>query len=138
MGLTVPWILIGALATWRVTHLLHAEQGPWGILERYRTYLKQTLGTHLFDCFYCLSVWVALPVGLWLGQGWKERVLGVLAFSGAAVLLERVTHPGFDRASPVSGESAIPPVYFEGEDVDHELLQSKGAGGSGESGGTPN
>lgn len=41
------------------------------------------------DCFYCLSLWIALPFGILLGETWKERLLLWLALSGAAILLER-------------------------------------------------
>jgi len=32
---------------------------------------------NLLDCFYCLSIWVALPFGLWLGKiGWRNFYSG--------------------------------------------------------------
>ena len=43
------------------------------------------------DCFYCLSIWLALPFGIWLGQNWIEKILVWLALSGAAALLEQAT-----------------------------------------------
>ena len=76
---------------WRVTHLLHAEDGPWDALAR----LRKLAGTGAFgkmlDCFYCVSVWVALPLALALSGSWKERLLLWPALSGAAILLERAT-----------------------------------------------
>ena len=30
------WLALGILAVWRVTHLLHAEDGPWDVLYRLR------------------------------------------------------------------------------------------------------
>ncbi len=47
----------------------------------------------LLDCFSCSSLWIAIPLALWLGAGIRERVLLTLAFSGGAVLLERATNP---------------------------------------------
>jgi hypothetical protein len=79
-------LVVGALVVWRLTHLLHAEEGPFRVLERVRR-----VGGKLFDCFYCLSLWVAAPLALALGESWVERLLLVAALSGAAILLERAT-----------------------------------------------
>jgi hypothetical protein len=83
---------LGVLVTWRVTHLLHAEDGPWQLLARLRR-LVQAAGGKLFDCFYCLSLWVAVPLAYLLGESWEERGLLIPALSGAAILVERVTTP---------------------------------------------
>ncbi len=84
-------LLLGALVVWRVTHLLNAEDGPWQLVVRLRR-LAGTgfLGT-LLDCFYCLSMWVAAPLALWLGQSWPERLLLIPALSAAAIVIERTT-----------------------------------------------
>ena len=26
------WLIVGILGAWRVTHLLHAEDGPWDVV----------------------------------------------------------------------------------------------------------
>ena len=26
------WFVLGVLAVWRMTHLLHLERGPWGVI----------------------------------------------------------------------------------------------------------
>jgi hypothetical protein len=44
------------------------------------------------DCFYCLSIWVALPLGIYFGTGWLEKILLWLALSGAAILLEKISN----------------------------------------------
>jgi uncharacterized protein DUF1360 len=64
------WLVIGALATWRLTLILHQEKigkplrSLMGIREMkgvggeiIRTYPDNFLG-QLFECFMCLSVWV--------------------------------------------------------------------------------
>jgi hypothetical protein len=84
-------LVLGVLATWRVTHLLHAEDGPWLILARLRRAVGNGFWGSLLDCFYCLSVWVAVPLAVLLGETWKERLLLVAALSGAAILIERLT-----------------------------------------------
>jgi hypothetical protein len=51
----------------------------------------------VLDCFYCLSLWVALPIAASAVYGLNEQpsawslVLQWLALSGGAILLERVT-----------------------------------------------
>jgi hypothetical protein len=85
-------LVLGVLATWRVTHLLHAEDGPWKLLLRFRTAVRASLGT-LLDCFYCLSLWIAAPLAYLLGESWEERLWLLPALSAAAILLERTTTP---------------------------------------------
>src|SRR5262249_55745487 len=87
------WLILGALGVWRITHLLQAEDGPWDIVVRLRRAAGDSLFGKLLDCFYCLSLWVAIPFALCLGDGWKERALLWPALSAAAILLERITAP---------------------------------------------
>jgi hypothetical protein len=44
----------------------------------------------LVACFYCLSIWVALPFAWFLQGKVTETMVGWLALSGGAVLLERL------------------------------------------------
>lgn len=87
-------LALGALATWRVTHLVHAEDGPWQLIARLRKVLSTSdMLRQLVNCFYCLSVWVAAPFAYLLGETWSERTLLLPALSAAAIMLERVTQP---------------------------------------------
>lgn len=83
------WLALGILGVWRITHLLHAEDGPWEILARMRRAAGRGFWACLLDCFYCLSLWIAIPFAYCIGAGWKERLLLWPALSGAAILLER-------------------------------------------------
>ena len=47
-------------------------------------------------CFYCMSVWVALPFAFFLEGSYSEIFVGWLALSGAAILLERITGERLD------------------------------------------
>lgn len=85
--------VLGSFSVWRITHLLHAEDGPWAILARFRRRLGNGFFGQLTDCFYCLSLWVALPVAAWLAHSWQHGVLLWLALSAVAILLERCTGP---------------------------------------------
>lgn len=86
-------LIIAVCAIWRITHLLHAEDGPWDGLARLRQWAGVGFWGQLLDCFYCLSLWCALPVALYYGATWIETGLYWLAFSGGAILLERLTAP---------------------------------------------
>jgi hypothetical protein len=83
--------LLAALAVWRVTHLLSKEDGPWDIMIRMRRAFGGGFFRGLLSCFYCLSVWIAIPFAFFLDGTAVERMVAWLALSGAAVLLERVT-----------------------------------------------
>ena len=85
------YFIVSALAVWRLTHLLGKEDGPFDIIFLIRKKAGTGFFATLLDCFYCLSIWVALPFGLWLGLNWWEKILTWLALSGAACLLEQAT-----------------------------------------------
>ena len=86
--------VLATLATWRVTHLLAAEDGPADVVVRLRRRAGSSWAGRLLDCFYCLSIWVAVP--FCAGLAGRGRVRGLdpvacLAVSGAACLLEQAT-----------------------------------------------
>ncbi len=85
-----PFVL-GVLGTWRVTHLLQAEDGPFDLVVRLRAWVGDGVVGRALDCFSCLSLWVATPFAFGIGSRWTERGLLVLAFSGGAILLDRAT-----------------------------------------------
>lgn len=85
------WFLLGMLCVWRLTHLLAAEDGPGGAVTRLRALVAGGFWGELLDCFYCLSLWIALPLALLIGDSVLERLLLWPALSGGAILLERIT-----------------------------------------------
>lgn len=105
-------IVLAVLATWRVTHLLASEDGPAGIIVRFRALLGQNLAGQLMDCFYCLSLWIAAPAAVFVSRQWPDWLMVWLALSGGACLLERL---GRD---PVVME---PISQLEEGDADHVL-----------------
>ena len=94
--------ILCALAVWRLTHLLNKEDGPFDLIYLLRKQLGQGFFGNLLDCFYCLSMWIAIVPGLLLGIDWKEKILNWLAISAVACLLEKIT----SRNEP-------PSTYFE-------------------------
>ncbi len=85
------WLLLGVLGVWRVAHLLHAEDGPWDIIVRLRKRAGAGVWATLLDCFYCLSLWIAVPFALLIGESWKERLFLWPAISAGAIILEDIT-----------------------------------------------
>ncbi|HSZ51540.1 MAG TPA: hypothetical protein VK801_08200 [Caulobacteraceae bacterium] len=110
--------VLAALATWRVSHLLAAEDGPGDVIF----HLRRKLGTgwlgSLADCFNCLSLFVAAPVALFVSRQPIVWVVAWLALSGGACLLERLgqSPPLTDPfVQPETGEADV--LRFETRDV---------------------
>jgi hypothetical protein len=82
-------LLLGVLCVWRITHLFQAEDGPWDVIVSMRRAAGDSFWGRLMDCFYCLSLWVSMPVAWAIGQTTAERILMWIAFSGGAILAER-------------------------------------------------
>lgn len=90
-------LLIDILATWRITHFLNREDGPYNLGNRIRQATGQRydeasqctadneIGKALC-CFHCTSVWVAL--GVVLLQDGKLDIWKVFAVSAAAIVLD--------------------------------------------------
>jgi hypothetical protein len=89
--MTIATLALGVLAVWRLTHLLYAEDGPWHVFAHVRRMAAAGFWGELLDCFYCLSVWVALPIALLLAPGWREGLALWLGLSGGAIIIERAT-----------------------------------------------
>jgi len=85
---------------WRVTHLLQAEDGPFDLVFKIRKSVGNGFFGSLMDCFYCLSLWVALPFAMYLGKTWFERVLLWLALSSGAIIIQKL----LDKDEPRKGE----------------------------------
>ncbi len=120
------WFLLGALAVWRITHLLNAEDGPADVLVRLRRLAGTGFWGGLLDCFYCLSLWVAAPLVFVLAENGMERLLLWPALSAAAIILERVTQARANHPAP--GQA----WYFEPTQEDTDaLLRREESGSSG-------
>lgn len=83
------WLVLSALAVWRVTALLCYDRGPFGALIALRRALAG-LGLHrLVACFHCAAIWVgALMTGLCFEHRWRALLVAV-ALAGAASIVER-------------------------------------------------
>jgi hypothetical protein len=117
--MTVIGLAIGILGVWRITHLLHAENGPWNIIERFRSLIGTGFWNALFGCFYCLSLWVAAPFAVFLAGDAKQRLLLWPALSGGAILLERLTSPEV---------ASSPAIYSEDEEKPDVRMHQENSG----------
>ncbi|MEM9291063.1 MAG: hypothetical protein AAGD01_05235 [Acidobacteriota bacterium] len=102
-------LLLAVLALWRLTHLLQAEDGPFDLILRLRRRLGEGFWGQLMDCFYCLSLWLAVPFAAWLATSVAEGLLLWLALSGAVCLLERATARPPEPTLPLFHEDPMPP-----------------------------
>ena len=109
------WLAVGIMGCWRITHLLQAEDGPWEMFDRLRRRAGNSFAGKALGCFYCSSLWVALPIVLALGDSWIHSILLWPAISGGAILLERAT----TRPAEIA-----PPIYYEEQrkEEDHDGL----------------
>lgn len=106
------WLLVGTLGVWRITHLFSSEDGPWNLTVSIRRKAGNGFLGKLLDCFYCLSLWVAFPFALFIGEARREKFCLWLAFSAGAILLERTT-PNLQA----------PLTYFEDGGQDDAMLR---------------
>ena len=106
-GLSPVTLAVAILALWRVTHLFWGEDGPAHIFVRLRLLAGDGFWGGLLDCFYCLSLWFAIPIAWMLGGSWPERVLLWLGLSGAAILLERATVRHEERTQTSEEENHV-------------------------------
>jgi hypothetical protein len=93
------------LATWRVTHLVAHEDGPFDVIVALRKAAGPGLWGRLMDCPYCLSLWVAAPLAWWMAGDLAGGLALWLAISGGACLLERA-----GVAHTASMAEMLPPV----------------------------
>jgi len=83
--------ILCTLAVWRLTHLFSQEDGPFDLVLKFRKLFGHGFFGNLLDCFYCLSLWIAMPFAWWLCGEWTSGLITWLALSGAACLLFKVS-----------------------------------------------
>ena len=115
-------VALAILATWRVTHLLAEEDGPFDSMLKLRARLGASQAGRLMDCFQCLSLWIAAPFTFVVVRATWMWIPAWLALSGAACLLERLGGP--------PAEMQLQPPNFP-EKSDHDVLRSRQGGPEG-------
>jgi Protein of unknown function (DUF1360) len=82
--------IILTLAAWRITHLIQAEDGPWDVIFKIRKLLGNGFVGSLMDCFYCLSIWVAIPLAIVAGRSVSDYIIFTMAISAGAILTQQL------------------------------------------------
>lgn len=121
-------LLLGALATWRFTHLLTAEDGPAQLVARLRRRATSRFWSSLLDCFYCVSLWISAPFAFLVTATWRERLFLWPALSAAAILIERVMN-WLERPGPIGWED--PPEKEKQDELLREDADEWNAGDAG-------
>lgn len=87
--MTIERLFVAALATWRITHLLMIEDGPFDVFTAFRTALGNVRAlSPLLECIWCMSFWVGALVAVVVLSDWWFILLP-FALSMAAVVGER-------------------------------------------------
>jgi|HubBroStandDraft_1064217.scaffolds.fasta_scaffold1141733_2 hypothetical protein len=89
---SISLFVLCALATWRLTHLVVEEDGPFDLIVRLRAWLGDSHSGRAMDCFYCSSLWLAAPMALLVSSDVQDWAVSWLALSGAACLLHQMTY----------------------------------------------
>ena len=84
--------ILATLAVWRFSHLIAAEDGPFELIASLRRKAGTGSWGRLLDCFYCLSIWIAIPFAVLLGVTRRQKFLLWPALSAAAILLNRFAY----------------------------------------------
>ena len=89
-------LVLGSLATFRLSHLMTKEQGPAAVFDRLRKALPAGRGSarEWVSCIWCFSLTGSALVCLilWLGGyalTWDYWILHWLAFSSMSLLVHR-------------------------------------------------
>ena len=94
--------VLGALATWRLTHFIAAEDGPGDVVVKLRAWAGDGFLGSIMDCFYCASIWIAGPFAFVVAHDLAGCLVSWLAISGAAALLEQATRGEPSKPHPHS------------------------------------
>jgi hypothetical protein len=94
----VRWLsfVLASLATFRLSHLITKERGPFAVFERFRNALPAGRGSakEWVSCIFCFSLSASALVCLilWLGGmnlSWEEWVLNWLGFSAVTLVINQ-------------------------------------------------
>lgn len=89
-------LVLGSLATFRLSHLITVERGPGAIFERFRNALPGGRGSakEWVNCIWCFSLTASVVVCLlfWAGGvrlDWNYWILYWLSFSSVSLLVHK-------------------------------------------------
>lgn len=100
----MPFLLrfvIAVLACYRLAQLVAIDDGPYFIFDRFRKEIGKraadgdTLWVNLAEltvCPFCLGIWFALPLAVWVGGTIIEIIIIWLAIAGGQAFLQGVNY----------------------------------------------
>ncbi len=103
-------LLVAVLATWRLSHLVAHEDGPFDLVAKVRHAADFSVWGRLMDCPYCLNLWFAAPFAVWLASNWIDGLALWPAISGGACLIEQISARLISPGGPPVIEPLPPPV----------------------------
>ncbi|HKR04937.1 MAG TPA: DUF1360 domain-containing protein [Bacteroidia bacterium] len=83
------------IVVWRLTHLISLEDGPFDLIIKLRKAFGNSFFGKLMDCFYCLSIWIGFGIAFFTGKSLEEIILLTLYYSGASLIVEKLTNKNF-------------------------------------------
>src|SRR6202171_1817934 len=90
-------LVLGSLATFRLSHMVTKERGPLAVFERIRNAMPGGRGSakEWLSCIWCFSLTASALVCLILWAGglqltWDHWILHLLAFSSVSLLINQV------------------------------------------------
>lgn len=94
------------------------EDGPADLIVRFRARLGRSIAGQLMDCFFCLSIWIAVPTALFVSLKPAEWLMSWLAVSGGACLLQEM----------IKDPVVIQPIAQEAEEEINNVLRAETLG----------
>lgn len=97
---SLVWLVIAALAAWRLTVLLFYEAGPFDCFVHLRAVAVHAHLGRLVTCFHCLGVWVSAGVALVMYGARLRSIPIFLALAGVVSITERAlgaSHTGSEE-----------------------------------------
>lgn len=95
MKITLTELIIYILATWRITSLVSAEEGPFNVFGKFRQSLPiDGFIEGLVSCVWCLSIWIAIGWVIFIACFPTIAIWVALpfAFSTGAIALDSVIY----------------------------------------------
>lgn len=81
--------IVLSFATWRISHLLVSEVGPYNLVEKFRNKVIN-YGWSPISCFKCTSVWIGGMFSAATTQSPLHFISVWFALSGVAILLDLI------------------------------------------------
>jgi hypothetical protein len=105
---------LSAFAICRVVDLPAVEEQRWGPIASKCVRFGSDIPGRLPDCVYCLTLWISLPLALWLSSGGMSLLGQWRAFSGA-YMSKRVKDRNRHSLLSLPITESLQAMHLEGE-----------------------